>query len=245
MNTNLNNSNSDLVNAQLNKPELETRKIHLAQISRENSTDSRDPVTPVIHLVEDNPVMREDARDLFEGEGWEVRDYFSAEDFLTNPRPSGEVCLVIDVMLPGMSGVALLQVLSTEFSQIPAIILTGRDDAATAVAALKAGATDFIEKPAARAKLLASVIEAMEQARDTRLRQESRAAARASFDKLTPREQQVMLLVLEGIPNKNIAADLGLSQRTVENHRASVMRKTRAPSLPALVALFLEANEPI
>lgn len=242
MHTTLKRSNSTPVSPPLNQPQIVSKEVDTAKIGPQTATCDLDAVSPVIHLIEDNPAMREDARVLFESEGWEVRDYYSAEDFLVSPRPSGEACLVIDVMLPGMSGVALLQLLRTENLQVPAVILTGRDDAATAVAALKAGATDFIEKPAARAKLLSSVIEAMELSRDTRLRQESTAAAIASFDTLTSREQQVMMLVLDGMPNKNIAADLGLSQRTVENHRASVMRKTGAPSLPALVALFLEAN---
>lgn len=196
----------------------------------------------VIHLIEDNAAVREAARDLFEGAGWDVCDHYSAEEFLAGPRPDGEACLLIDVILPGMNGVSLLELLRTESVQVPAIMLTGRNDAATAVAALKAGAADFIEKPADPAMLLASVTSALERARDMRIREDARAAAKARFDTLTPRESNVLMMVLDGAPNKIIAADLGINQRTVENHRASAMRKTGAQSLPALVKLFLETK---
>lgn len=196
----------------------------------------------VIHLIEDNPALREAERILFEGAGWEVRDHYSAEAFLATPRPTGDACLVVDVMLPGMDGVALLELLRAEDFRVPAIMLTGRGDAATAVGALKAGAADFIEKPADWTMLLAAVTVAMEGARDIRARDHARAQAKARFDLITPREHDVMMMVLDGKPNKIIAADLGINQRTVENHRASVMTKTGAASLPALVKLFLEAS---
>lgn len=102
----------------------------------------------VIHLIEDNAAVREAARDLFEGAGWDVCDHFSAEEFLAGPRPNDEACMLIDVTLPGINGVALLELLRKENVQVPAIMLTGRNDATTAVAALKAGAEDYIEKPA-------------------------------------------------------------------------------------------------
>lgn len=196
----------------------------------------------VIHLIEDNAAVREAARSLFEGAGWEVCDHFSAEEFLAGPRPDGEACLLIDVILPGMNGVALLELLRKDNVQVPAIMLTGRNDAATAVAALKAGAADFIEKPADPAMLLFSVNSALEHARDVRIGEAARAAAKARFATLTPRESNVLMMVLDGVPNKLIAAKLGINQRTVENHRASAMRKTGARSLPALVKLFLETK---
>ncbi len=196
----------------------------------------------VIHLVEDNPALREAERILFEGVGWEVVDHHSVENFLAAPRPTGDACLVVDVMLPGLSGVALLELLRAEGTRIPAIVLTGRGDAATAVAALKAGAVDFIEKPADWTLVLAAVKVALQAARDIRIRQKARDLAKSRFDTITQREHEVMMFVLDGRPNKIIAHDLGINQRTVENHRASVMTKTGATSLPALVKLFLEAN---
>lgn len=196
----------------------------------------------VIHVIEDNPALREAERLLFEGVGWEVVDHYSAEDFLAAPRPSGDACLVVDVMLPGLDGVALLEILRAENLHVPAIMLTGRGDAATAVAALKAGAADFIEKPADSTMLLTAVTRALAAARDIRARHHDRAEAKARFNTISPREHDVMLMVLDGKPNKIIAADLRINQRTVENHRASVMQKTGAASLPALVKLFLVAS---
>ena len=196
----------------------------------------------VIHVIEDNPAVREAERILFETAGWDVCDHFSAEAFLAAPRPSGDACMVVDVMLPGMDGVALLELLRAENLRVPAIMLTGRDDAATAVAALKAGAVDFIEKPADWAMLLAAVTVALGNARDIRARHLSRSLAQARFEQITPREHDVLMLVLDGTPNKLIAEALGINQRTVENHRASVMQKTGAGSLPALVRLYLKAN---
>lgn len=199
-------------------------------------------VHAVIHVIEDNAALREAERILFEGAGWEVCDYSSAEEFLAAPRPDGDACLVVDVMLPGMNGVALLNLLRTEDFHVPSIMLTGRGDAATAVAALKSGAADFIEKPADWTMLLSAVTVSMENARNFRARQQARAHAKARFDMITPREHDVLMMVLDGKPNKIIAGDLGINQRTVENHRASVMKKTGARSLPALVKLFLEAS---
>lgn len=198
----------------------------------------------VIHLIEDNPILREAQRILFEQAGWRVCDHISAEAFLAKPPPSGDVCLIVDVMLPGLDGVALLDRLQADGLYLPAIVLTGRDDAATAVAALKAGAADFIEKPADPDHLLAAVRRVLDDARDLRARARSRALAVARFDQITPREHEVMLRVLEGLPNKIIAHDLGINQRTVENHRASVMQKTGSSSLPALVRLYLQAKGP-
>lgn len=197
---------------------------------------------PVIHLIEDNILLLEVERSLLEEAGWEVRDYHSAEAFLAQPSPTGEACLVVDVNLPGMSGVELLDVLRAKSLHVPAVMLTGRGDAATAVAALKAGAVDYIEKTASWADLLAGVARALELSRDAQARQNARETTKARFTKLTGRERDVMMKVLAGLPNKNIASDLKISQRTVENHRASVMRKTGAESLPTLVSMFLGAG---
>ncbi len=220
-----------------------TSSARSAEIAQ-SEPDGDGAIRPVIHLIEDNAAMREAGRNLFECAGWDVQDYVSAEDFLASARPTGETCLVIDVNLPGMDGLSLLEALRAENSNLPAIMLTGRRDATTAVAAMKAGAADFIEKPADHTLLLASVVGAMAQARVERVRIEARAQAKARFNSLTEREREIMMMVLEGAPNKNIAADLGISQRTVESHRAGVMKKTGSRSLPALVQLFIEANAP-
>ncbi|MDG3042795.1 chemotaxis protein CheB [Roseicyclus marinus] len=201
-----------------------------------------------IHVIDDDPFVREVMRRLFEAEGYMVMTYASAEDFLAAPRPGNGACLLIDNLLPGMKGVALIDRLRSEKARLPTVMLTGHGDAALAVAAMKAGASDLIEKPASAADLLASVQHALATAKDGKDGKdgnqpgEARKAARLRFEDLTKRERQVMAEVLEGVPNKIIAADLGINQRTVENHRAAVMRKTGAASLPELVRLALLAD---
>ncbi|TVR12088.1 MAG: response regulator [Salinarimonadaceae bacterium] len=195
-----------------------------------------------LHVVDDDPMVRETTRRLFESEGWAVVAYPSAEAFLAAPRPGGGACLVVDGLLPGMSGVALLEELRAERSTLPAIMLTGHGNVAMAVSAMKAGAADLIEKPASAVELLTSVAHAIERSTDERARNNARREAQKAFDQLTPRERDVLVKVIEGAPNKIIAADMGINQRTVENHRAAVMRKTGAASLPELVRLALAAE---
>jgi two-component system CheB/CheR fusion protein len=144
--------------------------------------------------------------------------------------------------MPGMGGLALLQRLQSQGTRLPAVMITGRGDVPMAVEAMKAGAADFIEKPIGRDELFASIERALEHTRDSAklaVRQEVAATRLAA---LTARQRQIMELVLAGHPSKNIAADLGLSQRTVENHRAAVMKKTGSHSLSALIRLALAAD---
>lgn len=198
--------------------------------------------TPIIHLIEDNPVLRDVAGHLFKAAGWEVCEHVSAEAFLAGQRPSGDACLVVDIMLPGMSGLDLLELLSNEGSQTPVVMLSGQRDVGSAISALKVGAVDYLEKPANWEMLFASVSDALKKAREERKQEEVRIQAVARLAQLTKRENEVMMLILDGKPNKIIAFELCINQRTVENHRANVMRKTGASSLPALVNLFLESG---
>ena len=170
-----------------------------------------------------------------------VEDYDSCEAFLDAYRPGREACLLVDAYLPGMTGLELLQRLNDAGHRLPAIMITGSSDVPMAVQAMKAGASDFIEKPIGRDELLASVERALEQSRDTGKLTAWRDDAAHRVASLTPRQHEIMDLVLAGHPSKNIAADLGISQRTVENHRASIMEKTGSKSLPALARLALAA----
>ena len=216
--------------------------LHAKHSATSHKERRMDASTSTVHVIDDDPMIRETMRRLFEAEGWNVTCYATAEDFLAVPRPDTVACLLVDALLPGMSGVDLLALLQAENSQVPAVVLTGHGDAAMAVAAMKAGASDLIEKPASAAELLASVRHAVRTAQNGPARTGSRKAANQRFAKLTARERQVLAHVLAGEPNKIIAADLGINQRTVENHRASVMRKTGAASLPALVRMALAAD---
>jgi two-component system, chemotaxis family, CheB/CheR fusion protein len=143
--------------------------------------------------------------------------------------------------MPGMSGVEVIERLKAAGHQLPAIMITGSGDVSMAVQAMKAGAVDFIEKPVGHDDLLASVERALDQTRDIATLSANQVKAALSVASLTARQRQVLDLVLAGHPSKNIAADLGISQRTVDNHRAAIMRKTGSKSLPALIRTALAA----
>ena len=227
-------------------PEVLTRLISdiITKTRSEKATDLQTPEVrgTTVHLVDDDPMIRETMRRLFEAEGWNVVTYASAEEFLETPLPEKAACLLVDNHLPGMDGITLIEQLRARNSYLPMVMMTGDGDAALAVAALKAGASDLIEKPASAAELLGSVRQAMITAKGGRALAGAREIAQQRFAELTTRERDVLARVLEGAPNKIIAADLGINQRTVENHRASVMRKTGATSLPDLVRLALAAD---
>ena len=178
---------------------------------------------------------------MLEDDGRTVETYDSCEAFLEDYRPGREACLLIDAYLPGMSGLELLRRLNDAGDRLPSIMITGNSDVSIAVQAMQAGASDFIEKPIGRKELLASIARALEQSEDSSKLTAWHEEAASAVARLTPRQRQVMELVLAGHPSKNIAADLGISQRTVENHRASIMRKTGTKSLPALARLALAA----
>ena len=192
-----------------------------------------------VHVIDDDPLIRETMQRLFEAEGWSVVTYRTAEDFLAAARPDGTTCLLIDSLLPGMNGIELIKHLRAESSTIPAVMLTGHGDASTAVEALKAGASDLIEKPASASHLLDSVRKAISAGQNNSARSDARRSAQRKLSALTKREHEILLKILAGDPNKIIAADIGLNQRTVENHRTSIMRKCGVSSLPDLVRLAL------
>ena len=199
------------------------------------------PTPPIVYVVDDDSHICEAIRNVLEEDGLIVETYSSCEAFLEAYHPGREGCLLIDAYLPGMDGLELLQRLSDAGHRLPAIMITGNSDVPIAVQAMKAGASDFIEKPIGRAELIASIARALEQSKDATKLSIWREEAVNYIARLTPRQRQIMELVLAGHPNKNIAADLGISQRTVENHRASIMKKTGSTSLPALARLALAA----
>lgn len=197
---------------------------------------------PVVYIVDDDDGIRAAMRSTFEAEGNTVEDYMSCEAFLAAYHPGSEGCLLIDAYLPGMGGLELLQRLQTAGHRLPSIMITGNSDVAMAVLAMKSGASDFLEKPINAKELLASVRRALEQSKDATKLLSWHAEAAARIATLTPQQRRVMDMVLAGCPSKNIAADLSISQRTVENHRAAIMTKTGAKSLPALARLAVAAS---
>jgi two-component system CheB/CheR fusion protein len=198
--------------------------------------------TTIISIVDDDQDIRSALRDMLEGSGRIIKDYPSCEAFLASYQPGHQACLLIDAYLPGMSGLELLEKLHDAGDALPAIMITGCSDVTIAVNAMKVGAFDFIEKPFTAGQLLDSVERAIVFSRDVNERAAWRHSASEQLAGLTPRQRQIMQLVLDGQPSKNIAADLGISQRTVENHRAAIMQRTGATSLPALARLALAAS---
>ena len=195
----------------------------------------------MIHLVDNDSHLRAALRRVLEKGGRPVTEYASAEAFLASYEPGGGGCLLLDGKLPGLSGFALLEKLRARGDAVPAILITGFSDVQSAVAAMRAGASDFVEKPVSAASLLGCIESAMERATDLDVRNAWQADAAARIATLTPRQRIVMERVLAGEASKNIGADLGISQRTVEVHRAAIMRRTGVTSLPALARLAIAA----
>jgi two-component system CheB/CheR fusion protein len=198
-------------------------------------------MAPVIYVVDDDSDVRQAIRSMLEHDGRVVEDFEDGESFLDAYRPGRNACLLIDANLPGISGLDLLRRLKKVGSQLPAVMITGQSDVPMAIEVMKAGASDFLEKPLRGVELLAGVARALELSRDSGRLTEWRKDAVDHLASLTRRQHQIMEMVLAGHPSKNIAVDLGISQRTVENHRASIMKKTGSRSLPALARLALAA----
>ncbi len=196
---------------------------------------------PTVFIVDDDDLVRETLRAILEDDGRKVRDFATGEEFIERYRPGIDGCLLADAHLPGMDGVELLRRLKDSGAPLPTIIITGHGGVPMAVEAMRAGAEDVIEKPIGTKELLARIDQALVTSRRNRRRARGRTVAAGQIARLTPRQQQIMEMVLAGAPSKNIAADLGISQRTVENHRAVIMRKTGAKSLPELARLALAA----
>ena len=197
---------------------------------------------PVIFVIDDDDHVREGTRSMLEEYGLIVEDYSACETFLAAYRPGHGACLLVDAYLPGMNGLELLQWLRGAGHRLPAIMITGHSDVPMAVRAMKAGALDFIEKPISCSNLCESVERALERSQDLNKLAAWQKSAANHIAGLTSRQHEIMELVLAGHPSKNIAADLGISQRTVENHRALIMKKTGSKSLPALARLVLAAT---
>ena len=196
-----------------------------------------DPGIPLVHVVDDDAALRDSLRWLLESAGHRVAIYASAGSFLAEEAAEQGGCLLLDVRMPGMSGLELQDELARRGHTIPIIFITGHGDVPMAVNAVKKGALDFIEKPFNDHALLALIDKALVIDADAR-----RTAER--FERLTPREREVMERIVAGRRNQDIAAELSISIKTVEAHRAGVMRKMRVDSLAALVKFVQSAGAP-
>jgi two-component system response regulator FixJ len=199
-------------------------------------------LAPVVFVVDDDPAMRDSLRWLIESTGVQVETFPDAQTFLARIRPELPGCLVLDVRMPGMSGLDLQAELTRRGIGLPTIVLTGHAEVPMAVRAVKAGAIDFIEKPFSDQLLLDRVGQGIEMDREARESRARRADVLRRLSLLTQREREVLDLVVGGRANKEIAATLGLSTKTVEVHRSHVMDKMRASSVAELVRLVLVAQ---
>ncbi len=191
----------------------------------------------VISVIDDDPSVRKGLERLIRSMGWKVETFASAQEFLDAPRTEAPGCLVLDLQMPGLSGLDLQKRLSDAGLETPVVFLTGHGDIPASVRAMKAGAVEFLTKPVDEDSLLAALQEAIDRDRRTRLQQANRSELQSLYDSLTAREQEVLQLVVSGLPNKVIADELKITEFTVKFHRGHIMRKTRADSLADLVRM--------
>lgn len=196
-----------------------------------------------VFIVDDDDAMRESLTWLIESVGLQVETYASADDFLQSYYPGRPGCVLLDIRMPGMSGLELQSYLQQQQISVPVIMITGHGDVPMAVRAMKSGAIDFIEKPFNDEQLLESIRNALAIDDTRRDEQAFKAEVASRLAQLTPRESEVMDMVTAGKSNKEIANELGVSSKTVEAHRAKVMEKMEARSLAELVRLVVSAHQ--
>jgi FixJ family two-component response regulator len=192
---------------------------------------------PIVFVIDDDESMRSALSSLFRSVGLQVRVFASAPEFLQSRLPDSPSCLVLDVRLPGLSGLDFQSDLAKANTYIPIIFMTGHGDIPMTVRAMKAGAVEFLTKPFRDQDMLDAVQLALERDRSRRETDKAASKLKASFESLTPREQEILGLVTAGLMNKQIAGEIGISEITVKVHRGSVMRKMGAKSLAELVRM--------
>ena len=192
---------------------------------------------PVVFVVDDDVSVRDALADLLRSVGLQVESFASAQEFLSSKRPNAPGCIVLDVRLPGQSGLEFQRTLTKSGILLPVIFVSGHGDISMSVEAIKAGAIDFLTKPLHEQKLLDAIQAGIERDRVRRGEEKSTAHLRERFNSLTPREREVFAIVVTGRQNKQIAAELKLSEMTVKIHRGQMMRKMGAKSVVELVRM--------
>jgi len=198
--------------------------------------------TPIVFVVDDDESMRESLDSLLRSVGLKTEVFSSSNDFLQSPPPNKPACLILDVRLPGLSGLELQTELKERGIEIPIIFLTGHGDIPMSVRAMKAGAIEFLTKPFREQELLDAVGQAIARDRERRRKRSEIAELSRRYEKLTPREREVMALVVAGLLNKQIAFELGVSEVTVKLHRGQMMHKMESESVAELVRMSEKLN---
>jgi len=194
-------------------------------------------IEPIVYIVDDDLSVRRSTERLIRSAGFKVLTFTSAREFLANPKPEGPACLVLDVRMPGLSGMELQRELAQSGIHIPIIFITGHGDIPMSVRAMKAGAVEFLTKPFRSRALLDAVRGAIERDRSAHKARSETGELHQRYDQLTPREREVMALVVAGQLNKQAASELSTTERTIKFHRAHIMQKMGAESLAVLVRM--------
>jgi len=194
-------------------------------------------VSPIVFVVDEDITVRESLELLIRCEGWQPQTFQSAREFLTRPRPLVPSCLILDLALPDLNGLELQKIIARERAEMPVVFISGCGDIPTTVMAMKAGAVDFLVKPFGNDVLLRAIRESLERSRVAIDREVELRDLRNCYVSLTPRERQVIALVVSGLLNKQVGAELGISEITVKAHRGQVMQKMKANSLADLVRM--------
>jgi len=214
---------------------MESQRSNLIQIA--GKTYSMPQAVPVVFVVDDDVSVRESLELLIRHLGWRAETFVSAQEFLAHPKVSTPSCLILDVRLPGLNGLALQKQIAADRTAMPIIFITGYGDVPMTVTAMKAGAAEFLTKPFDDEILVSALQNAIERSRGALEQESALQLLQDSYASLTRREREVMALVVIGLLNKQVAGELGLSEITVKAHRGQVMRKMKAKSFADLVKM--------